>query len=164
MMTKDEIVDFIAGKTVEGLSLPEIQDALKALGEKMTFRELRMLAAEVDIEVWKARDAKNAPKPAEKPEEKAADVSEKEGEFDAEDEVPPSPLDPALRGKTTVTVNPIQRPGFAANGSVSFGSGSTADWYLDQSGRLALDNLKGSKPDEQDVREFQHELQKAFGG
>ena len=67
-----------------------------------------------------------------------------------------------VRGATTVTVSPIQRPGFAMSGSVSFGSGVTADWYVDQTGRLGLDNASG-QPDEQDIQEFQIELRKALG-
>ena len=59
----------------------------------------------------------------------------------------------------SVSVSPIQRPGFVVSGSVSFGSGVTADWYVDQTGRLGLDNASG-QPDEQDIQEFQIELRK----
>ena len=82
--------------------------------------------------------------------------------------VPAEPASPApdgaakVRGATTVSVSPIQRPGFAMSGSVSFGSGVTADWYVDQTGRLGLDNASG-QPDEQDIQEFQIELRKALG-
>ena len=53
------------------------------------------------------------------------------------------------------------KPGTVANGSVKFGSGVTADWYLDQTGRLGLTNNTG-KPTETDIMEFQEELQKLF--
>ena len=68
---------------------------------------------------------------------------------------------PAQAGKTTVELSPIAKPGTVANGSVKFGSGVTADWYLDQTGRLGLTNNTG-KPTETDIMEFQEELQKLF--
>ena len=70
--------------------------------------------------------------------------------------------DQAITGKTTVEVSPIARPGAVASGSVKFGSGVTAEWMLDQYGRLGLDKPTG-KPTEQDIKEFQIELQKALG-
>ena len=69
---------------------------------------------------------------------------------------------PALRGKTTVELSPLVRPGAIASGSVKFGSGASADWFLDQQGRLGLEKAKG-QPDRQDIQEFQIELQKALG-
>ena len=103
--------------------------------------------------------------------EKAAAEAPAPEEKKAEEAPAPAPAEPAapapeggakVRGRTTVSVSPIQRPGFAMSGSVSFGSGVTADWYVDQTGRLGLDNASG-QPDEQDIQEFQLELRKALG-
>jgi hypothetical protein len=80
-----------------------------------------------------------------------------EPEPDAADQAAPA----APRGKTTVELSKIARPGTAASGTVKFGSGVTAEWVIDQFGRLGLDKASG-KPDEQDIREFQVELQKLF--
>ena len=103
--------------------------------------------------------------------EKAAAATPAPEEKKAEEAPASAPAEPAspapdgaakVRGATTVSVSPIQRPGFAMSGSVSFGSGVTADWYVDQTGRLGLDNASG-QPDEQDIQEFQIELRKALG-
>ena len=158
-MTQEEIKQFIADKTAEGMSLTAIQDALSAQGVKIRFMELRLLAAEIES-VLAMKEAEKAAAETPAPEEKKAE------------EVPaPAPAEPAapapeggakVRGATTVSISPIQRPGFAMSGSVSFGSGVTADWYVDQTGRLGLDNASG-QPDEQDIQEFQIELRKALG-
>ena len=158
-MTQEEIKQFIADKTAEGMSLTAIQDALSAQGVKIRFMELRLLAAEIESVLAK-KEADKAAAEAPAPEEKKA-----------EEAPAPAPAEPAapapdgaakVRGATTVSVSPIQRPGFAMSGSVSFGSGVTADWYVDQTGRLGLDNASG-QPDEQDIQEFQLELRKALG-
>ena len=155
-MTQEEIKQFIADKTAEGMSLTAIQDALSAQGVKIRFMELRLLAAEIESVLAK-KEADKAAAEAPAPEEKKA-----------EEAPAPAPAETApeggakVRGATTVSVSPIQRPGFAMSGSVSFGSGVTADWYVDQTGRLGLDNASG-QPDEQDIQEFQIELRKALG-
>ncbi len=158
-MTQEEIKQFIADKTAEGMSLTAIQDALSAQGVKIRFMELRLLAAEIESVLAK-KEAEKAAAEAPAPEEKKAE--------EAPAPAPAAPAAPApdgaakVRGATTVSVSPIQRPGFAMSGSVSFGSGVTADWYVDQTGRLGLDNASG-QPDEQDIQEFQLELRKALG-
>ncbi|MBR3707943.1 MAG: hypothetical protein IKM17_02905 [Lentisphaeria bacterium] len=155
-MTQEEIKQFIADKTAEGMSLTAIQDALSAQGVKIRFMELRLLAAEIESVLAK-KEADKAAAEAPAPEEKKTEEAEA-----------PAPAETApdgaakVRGATTVSVSPIQRPGFAMSGSVSFGSGVTADWYVDQTGRLGLDNASG-QPDEQDIQEFQIELRKALG-
>ncbi len=184
-MNTDEIKNFIAEKVDEGLSLSQIQDLLNEKNVKLTFMELRLIASEIESGVFKKQEsahssaAKNAPSggetapEAENIREKMADntedgFSQEDTSADLMDDDPSASdgsrgNEGGIRGKTSVTVSPIQRPGFAACGSVSFGSGVTAEWFLDQTGRLGLDNVKGGKPDQQDIVEFQKELQKAFG-
>ena len=158
-MTQEEIKQFIVDKTAAGMSLTAIQDALSAQGVKIRFMELRLLAAEIES-VLEKKEAEKAAAATPAPEEKKAE--------EAPASAPAEPASPApdgaakVRGATTVSVSPIQRPGFAMSGSVSFGSGVTADWYVDQTGRLGLDNASG-QPDEQDIQEFQIELRKALG-
>ena len=170
-MDNAEIKKFIAERVAEGVSLSKIQDELTAQGNKMTFMELRLLAAECDAVLEKKRQEKAAaeakaaaanaektaaaaPAPAQAPAAPALAAAEAET---AEETVKP-------RGETTVTVSPIQRPGYLACGMVTFGTGGTAEWFLDQSGQLALDNLKGPEPDRQDQQEFVRELKKVLGG
>lgn len=180
-MDRTQIKEFIEKKVAEGLTLSKIQDELTAQGAKMTFMELRLLASEIESDVFKRQEEKKAaaakkaepapeaPAPAEEealPEEDfPGEEEELPADAPAEPETPPeaAPENAAPRGKTTVTLSPIQRPGFVASGTVKFGSGPTAEWYLDQTGRLALDKLEGGKPDQQDFMEFQMELRKAFG-
>lgn len=177
-MTQEEIKQFIADRTNEGMSLSQIQDALSAAGVKMRFMELRLMAAEIESVLAKKEAVKEAEEKAKAAEQKKdapagpapADGMPQEDSYPEETaaaDVPANEPESAvgkdkMRGKTTVTVSPIQRPGFVACGSVSFGSGASAEWFLDQTGRLALDNATG-KPDQQDLREFQMELRKAFG-
>lgn len=158
-MTQEEIKQFIADKTAEGMSLTAIQDALSAQGVKIRFMELRLLAAEIESVLAK-KEADKAAAEAPAPEEKKTE--EAEAAAPAETAAPAPDGAAKVRGATTVSVSPIQRPGFAMSGSVSFGSGVTADWYVDQTGRLGLDNASG-QPDEQDIQEFQIELRKALG-
>lgn len=170
-MDRNEIKDFIVEKTLEGMAMTAIQDALAEAGVKIKFMELRLLAAECDAVLEKKRQEKAAaeakaaaanaektaaaaPAPAQAPAAPAPAAAEAET---AEETVKP-------RGETTVTVSPIQRPGYLACGMVTFGTGGTAEWFLEQSGQLSLGNLKGPEPDRQDQQEFVRELKKVLGG
>ena len=168
-MTNDEIKAFISEKVSEGISLSKIQDALlNEKGVRMTYMELRMLASEIETADWQKLDKQKAaetpkqPAPAAQAEENALD-EEAENEFIPDEEQPAAKPEESgkMRGKTTVELSKLVKPGTIANGSVKFGSGATADWFLDQMGRLALSNAVG-KPDETDIAEFQKELQKLF--
>ena len=59
-------------------------------------------------------------------------------------------------------INRLTRPGVAMHGSVKFASGASADWILDQTGRLGFEKSEG-KPTPEDIQEFQEELQKSLG-
>ena len=174
-MTHDEIKAFIADRTREGHNLSKIQDMLAEQGVKMTFMELRLIASEIETTFWKQSEPVPEPAPAEKKEDPAApgDGADDFPEDESEAE-PPSPEDssapgdgaaadgePAPRGRTTVTLDQLARPGFLATGGVQFGSGASGNWCLDQMGRLMFEKLEG-KPDRQDLQEFQLELQRMF--
>ena len=62
---------------------------------------------------------------------------------------------------TVVEVSKLARPGMMLSGTVKFASGSTAEWYVDNMGRLGLENLVGEKPTQEDIEKFQIELDKA---
>ena len=178
-MDRQEIKEYIAGRVTEGVSLSHIQDELKEKGVKMTFMELRLIASEIESGVFKAGEKASEPAPDKKaaPQD-AADMPEEaeenpfgpgSDEGPMEEPLPPAPeetgdnAEKKLRGKTTVTLSRIQRPGFMASGSVTFGSGANGEWVLDQMGRLGFEKMEG-EPDQQDIQEFQMELRKAFGG
>ena len=168
-MNQQQIKDFIAQKVPEGLSLSKIQDLLKEQGVHITFMELRLLASEIEEAVWKQNEKEEPAQPAQPEPETAAPAEDEQPDAMNEAEPAPAPVPPAApadvpaapRGKTTVELSKIARPGTAASGSVKFGSGVTAEWLIDQFGRLSLDNPSG-KPDQQDIKEFQIELQKLF--
>jgi hypothetical protein len=59
-----------------------------------------------------------------------------------------------------VSVDQITRAGAVVSGKVTFSDGKSADWYLDQAGRLGLaPQQAGYKPSQPDLLDFQEELQ-----
>ena len=184
MMSNEEIKLYIAQQTREGFSLSKIQDMLTAQGVKLSFMELRLLAAEIDTEFWTTLDREKESKNKKSENTNAVPQQPKEqfpqddmrndfGQDVMEEEIP-SPDETAtqavsdddkpqnqLRGKTVASLSPIQRPGFLATGTVQFGSGASGEWCLDQLGRVSFDSLNGH-PDKQDFQEFQMELQRLF--
>ena len=146
MADNQEIKKFIAAELAAGRTLSEIQSEVNTkFSCKMTFMELRILAAELENVDWAAMD----PAPPKESDQKTA--------ADTPDAAPAS----AAPGKTTVEVSKVLRPGAVAGGSVRFGSGASAEWYVDQFGRLGLDKVSG-EPTETDLQEFQKELQTLF--
>lgn len=136
----------------EGLSLSKIQDKLSSeFGLRMTYMEVRFLIDDLGVKV------KDAPKetPAELPPGKTQ---------------PPPAAAPAQTGTpgaedrpasgVSVTVDQVTRPGALVSGKVKFSDGKSADWYLDQMGRLGLaPKEQGYKPSQEDLMDFQAELQ-----
>lgn len=133
---------FIAEKLNAGYSLAEVQKMLaEELGVNMTYLDLRLLAADLQVDWTKQDSSKTAA---------AAEVV-------VEPEAPAS--------KTQVSVSRVVRPGAAMSGEVKFASGAEAEWFVDAYGRLGLSPKPGSsRPTEDDIREFQVELQKKLGG
>lgn len=136
---------FVAQKLHEGIALPEIQKLLaEELNCRMTFLDLRLLAAELEDVDWKQFD----PKEPVKTEKDDAD------DADGVDAVP-------VGGATQVEISQLARPGALAHGTVRFASGASAEWLIDQMGRLGLDKVSG-EPTETDFSEFQAELKRLF--
>lgn len=146
----------VSGWIEEGLKLSEIQDKLNSeFGLRMTYMEVRFLIDDLGV---KLKD-----KPQEKPPETAAPQplsSTPPGapgltplsDSEAETALPPS--------KVSVTVDQVTRPGALVSGKVTFSDGKGAEWYLDQMGRLGLASKEqGYKPSQEDLMEFQMELQ-----
>ena len=142
-MEKSGLKEIVLAYLDQGLSLAEIQDRLMAEhGESVTFLELRLLAAELEGVDWSKGEE---PEPDKQSEATAVDAKEEAG------------------GRTTVEVSQIAKPGVALSGSVKFASGASAEWVLDQYGRLAFEKQEGT-PTQQDLLEFQEELQGKLGG
>ncbi len=133
----------------EGRSLSEVQKVLAAEhGITMTYLDLRLLAAELEVD-WKKQD----------PVVPAADV-DPDADDPAEAEAPTGDSQ-----GTQITISKLVRPGAALSGDVVFASGAKAGWYVDQLGRLGLNPAPNSaKPTEEDLHEFQAELQRKLSG
>jgi hypothetical protein len=132
----------------DGAKLSEIQNRLAAeFGLKLTYMEARFL---VD-------DLKLTPKDPEPPKvvELAATAAPLEKKT-----VPSETGAAPAGGKVAVTVDQITKPGAIISGKVAFSDGQTADWYLDQAGRLGVvPKQTGYKPTADDVKDFQLALQ-----
>ncbi len=64
-------------------------------------------------------------------------------------------------GSVRVTIDQITRPSALISGQAVFSDGQSAEWYLDQMGRLGLNpTTPGYRPSEADVIAFQTELQR----
>ena len=146
---KETVIRWIA----EGRKLAEIQNLFHAeLGLRLTYMETRLL---VD-------DLKLTPKDAEAPKRvdlAAPTAAVAPGGVSPEPEAPAAPA-AAGAGKASLTVDQIAVPGSLASGNVTFSDGKSAQWYLDEMGRLGLaPKEKGYRPAPEDVQAFQTELQ-----
>lgn len=172
-MDQNEIKKVIAEQLTKGVSLSDIHKMLfDEYKVRMTFMDLRLMASELESIDWSKSDAKAEATEAPEAEDSEGqqdeeeifdedeDLPEEENDADPSEEETPSGEGEKIRTATTVEINKIARPGAVLSGSVNFGSGASAEWVLDQLGRIALTNAKG-KPDEEDIKEFQLELQKA---
>ena len=160
--TEKAVKCFMAQRLAAGeSSLSEIQKEVNAKFQlKLTYMEIRILASELENVDWTKGDP-NQPKPA-------AEAQPEAGEGSDDNDLPPQEMtnkeipgknDAAPKvGKAVVELSKLARPGMMLSGTVTFPSGSTAEWYVDQMGRLGLENLKGEKPNAADIQAFQIEL------
>jgi hypothetical protein len=135
---------------LEGAKLSEIQSRLAAeFNLRLTYMEVRLL---VD-------DLKLTPKDPEPPKTPTPPPETLLKPADAKSAMPSTEPSPAT-GKVSVTMDQLTRPGSLASGKVIFSDGQTADWYLDQTGRLGVvPKQPGYKPSAADVQQFQAALQ-----
>ena len=154
-MDNNERDRLIASLLGEGKSLSEVQKILQdEYDMQITYMDLRLISSDLDVN-WEKCD-KNQPKPTDKvidndnPDNTSLDDAGWGSNGD---------------GKTVVNVSKVVRPGAVMSGDVKFKSGATAEWQLDPLGRLGLNPTANSaKPTEEDIQDFQIELQKALQG
>jgi hypothetical protein len=155
MNLTDEQRQRVAAWIAQGAKLSEVQNRLASeLGLKLTYMEARFLVDDLKLT---PKDPE-PPKVVEPPASAKAPLATKPvaGEAADSDEV----LPPPGGGKVSVTVDQITRPGAIVSGKVTFSDSQTADWYLDQAGRLGVvPKQPGYKPSAADVQEFQLALQ-----
>jgi hypothetical protein len=140
---------------LSGAKLSEIQNRLaEEFSIKLTYMEARFLVDDLKLTLKEPEPPKPAaplnPPPA------AAKAKPASAAPPPGDATPP----PSAAGKVSVTVDQIARPGAIVSGKVAFSDGQLADWYLDQTGRLAVvTKQQGYKPAAADVQQFQAALQ-----
>jgi hypothetical protein len=150
------------GKWVEeGLKLSEIQSRLASeFGVRMTYMELRFLLDDLKLKP-KDKEPPASPTLAGKPagQTPASPVPGlKQPAQPANEELEDEPA--GAGGGVTVAVDQVTRPGALVSGKVTFSDGQSADWYLDQMGRLGVvAKQQGYKPSQADLMAFQAELQ-----
>ncbi len=144
IMENMEVKKIVAKLLSDKVTLSEIQNILKSEHKhSITFLDLRLLASELDNIDWNQFDPK------------------KEKEEKTEEKTDPVPQQGD--GSTHIEMNKIQRIGAMASGSVIFASGASADWIVDQAGRLGFEKQNG-EPTKEDMEDFQTQLQQAIAG
>jgi hypothetical protein len=136
----------------QGMKLADIQKRLDSeFGLRLTYMEVRFLVDDLKV-VPKDVDP---PKPAApQPASPAPVASAAPLEPESDADLPPP------GGRVSVTVDQLARPGAIVSGKVTFTDGQTADWYLDQTGRLGLSPKQpGYRPPATDVQQFQMALE-----
>ena len=139
---------------LQGAKLSEIQSRLaEEFKIKLTYMEVRFLVDDLKLKLKDPEPPKVvAPPAAAKPEGDAAVPAAKLPGDEAS--LPPG------GGKVSVSVDQITKPGAIVSGKVTFSDSQTADWYLDQTGRLGVvPKQQGYKPSPTDVQQFQLALQ-----
>lgn len=150
MQLTDEQKNAVAHWIGEGASLADVQRRLKdEHGVGLTYMDVRFLVDDLKLQL------KEQPKQSEAVERLAA--AKQEG--DSERQGTPA------GGGVHVTMDAVTRASALASGKVTFSDGETADWMLDQTGRLGLNPTKpGYRPTEADIMAFQRELQRVAQG
>jgi len=134
----------------QGMKLADIQKRLDSdFGLRMTYIEVRFLVDDLKVVPKDVDPPKPAVLPAATPPPaEPAPVPE------------PEAAEPPAGGRVSVTVDQLARPGAIVSGKVTFSDGQTADWYLDQTGRLGLSPKQaGYRPPAPDVQQFQMALE-----
>ncbi len=135
---KSQIAKWVA----DGATLAMVQKRLLSdFNVSLTYMDARFLLDDLNLTV------KDVAKPA----PPAADLTKAPATAQEELGAP---------GKVRVSVDKIVRPGAALSGNVTFSDGQSAEWYMDQTGRLGLvPKVKGYQPKPADIQEFQLALQ-----
>lgn len=139
-----EQLELVRQWAAEGVDLNGIQKRLAAeCGVHMTYMDVRFLLLDHGIEIASA--ATPAPEKKEEPVAKEVPVE------------PAVPAAPGQVGKPVVTLDELTLPGTLISGKVSFTSGTTGAWQIDQLGRFAWSELQG-QPTPEELQAFQFEL------
>jgi len=133
---------------LEGAKLSEIQNRLLSEFKlKFTYMEVRFLVDDLKLTPKDPEPPKVVAPPAADPAKLTVEKN-------------PAPEGTLPASGVSVSVDQIAKPGAIVSGKVTFSDGQTADWILDQTGRLGVvPKQAGYKPSAADVQEFQIALQ-----
>jgi hypothetical protein len=133
---------------LEGAKLSEIQNRLMVEFKlKLTYMEVRFLVDDLKLTPKDPEPPKVVAPPAASPTRLAPEKN-------------PAPAGTLPASGVSVGVDQIAKPGAIVSGKVTFSDGQSADWILDQTGRLGVvPKQAGYKPSAADVQEFQLALQ-----
>lgn len=159
-LTPDQLA-LVEQWAADGATLNDVQSRLKSEFDiTLTYLEARLLMVDVGVRL------KDKPRDQPKPEEAAAppdelpqnEVPEEYG--DGFDVMPEKEAADAIPGAAvTLTADQITAPGALISGKVTFSDGQTANWSLDQFGRLGLGGApQGYQPPKGDIPQFQQQL------
>tara|TARA_B100002019_G_C21258245_1_gene595181 strand:- start:984 stop:1511 length:528 start_codon:yes stop_codon:yes gene_type:complete len=140
---KMEIAKWIA----DGMGLSDVQKRINQdFGIVMTYMDVRFLVDDLDLTLTDP----TKPEPAKQ-------------DDDVSDSINEDPLPSG--GSVQIEVDGVTPPGAMASGSVTFSDGESKKWTIDQFGRLGMTGGKSDyKPSDEDVMEFQQQLEKALRG
>jgi len=138
---KQTVSEWIAA----GAKLSEVQSRLAAeFAVSVTYMEVRFLVDDLKLRLQDPEPPRPTTPPLPVPSPLEAPVS-------------PAPVS----GQVSVKVDQLARPGAMVSGGVTFSDGMSAEWYLDQTGRLGLvAKQPGYKPSPGDVQQFQAALER----
>jgi hypothetical protein len=133
---------------LEGAKLSEIQNRLLSeFGVKCTYMEVRFLVDDLKLTPKDPEPPKVVAPPAADPAKLSVEKN-------------PAPEGTLTASGVSVSVDQIAKPGAIVSGKVTFSDGQSADWILDQTGRLGVvPKQAGYKPSAADVQDFQTALQ-----
>jgi hypothetical protein len=143
----------IASWAAAGADLNEIQDRMRSeMDIAISFMDVRFLIADLNIVIGARLEPEPGPE-----EEKTADA-------ETDDLAPEgSEIPEGEPSSVQLSVDQITIPGTMVSGKVVFSDGVTAQWYLDQNGRLGLSGVDRTyQPPPDDMAEFQAQLRQAL--
>jgi len=138
----------IAKWVSDGMGLSDVQKKINQdFGIVLTYMDVRFLVDDLDLTLV---DPEQPAPPKDLSDTSTPDSSEEET---------------TLGSGVQIEVDAVTPPGAMASGSVTFSDGEAKKWTIDQFGRLAMSGGSADyKPSDQDVMEFQQQLEKALRG
>jgi hypothetical protein len=152
---RKKVAEWIAA----GQKLSEIQNQLASeLGVRMTYMDVRLLVDDLKLTPKDVELPKTAPVlPAANAKGGPAKVPESAAARSLDQKTAPAPS--GTRG-VSVSVDQLTKPGAMVSGKVTFNDGNSANWYIDQTGRLGVvPDQQGYRPPQADLQQFQAALE-----